>query len=62
MQQENNPEQAEKDIKGNKEDDVRDVSIKRDNVYAGNGAEPLSRGPWNTGVRSARICRESLLT
>ena len=27
-----------------------------------NGAEPLSGGPWNTGARSARICRESLLT
>lgn len=62
MQQENNPEQAEKDIRENEEDNVRNVIIKRYNVYVSNGAEPLSRGPWNTGARSVRICRESLLT
>lgn len=27
-----------------------------------NEAEPLSTEPWNTGARSGKICRESLLT
>lgn len=62
MQPENNPEQTEKDIRENEEFDVRNISMKRYNVYVSNGAEPLSRGPWNTGARSVRICRESLLT
>ena len=62
VQQKNDPEQAGKGIGKNKKDDVGNVSMKRDNVHAGNGAEPLSGGPWNTGTRSVRICRESLLT